>query len=332
MTSDRLMRAVTREVYGGPEVIRVEEVPRPAPADGEILVRVHVASVNRADLDALTARYAFAPAFTGLRKPRMRGLGIDAAGVVEAVGAGVTRMKSGDRVYADLFAFNVGAFADYVVAPERAWAPIPPSMSSEVAATLPHSGILAVQGLRWRDRRTPGPGDRVLVDGASGNVGPFAVQLAKALGAEVTGTSRTDKMDLVRSLGADHVIDYTATDDTTRRARYDWILDVDSHLTLGRARRRLRPGGTYVTLGGPASRIFPAMLAGPVISKATGHPMGLMLWWKPFDRNDLATLERHVAAGTVRPVIDREFPLDQAAAALAHVADGNARGKVLIRP
>jgi NADPH:quinone reductase-like Zn-dependent oxidoreductase len=148
----------------------------------------------------------------------------------------------------------------------------------------------------------------------------------------VTGTSRTDKTDLVRWLGADHVIDYTSTDYTTSGVRYDWILDVDSHQPMGRARRALRRGGVYVTLGGPASRIFPAMLAGPVVSAVTGHRMGLMLWWKPFDRTDLATLEQHVLTGTVRPVIDREFSLDDAAHALAHVADGNARGKVLIRP
>jgi NADPH:quinone reductase-like Zn-dependent oxidoreductase len=326
------MRAAVHDAYGPPEVVRVEAVPRPVPKAGEVLVRVEAASVNRADLDAVTARYWFARAFTGLRRPRNRSLGLDAAGVVEAVGPGVTRFEPGDRVYADLYMFGAGALAEYAAAPERAWAPIPHDMSFREAATLPHSAILAAQGLRRRDGRTIGPGDHVLIDGASGNVGPFAVQMARALGAEVTGTCRTSKMEFVRSVGVDHVLDYTATDYTTTGERYDWILDVDSHHSLFRARRALRPGGVYVTLGGSGWRIIQALVVGPVLSKAIGRSMGLMLHWKPFDRDDLATVERLVAGGKVRPPIDREFTLDQIGEALRYVHDGRPLGRVLIRP
>ena len=226
------MKAAVRDRYGGPEVVEVRDVDRPVPGGDGVVVRVVAASVNRADLDFLYGLPKVARAATGLRAPRVKAVGVDVAGVVDAVGPEVTRFKLGDRVFADLYPFSHGAFAEYASAPERAFAPIPAGLSFEQAATLPHSGILALQGLRRRNGRTVGPGDRVLIDGASGNVGPFAVQIAKDLGAEVTAVCSADKADFVRSLGADHVLDYRTTDPTRTGQRYDWILAVASHHSL----------------------------------------------------------------------------------------------------
>jgi NADPH:quinone reductase-like Zn-dependent oxidoreductase len=324
------MKAAIREQYGSPDVVHLAEVDRPVPADDQVLVRVRAASVNRADLDGLGPKPAFARLFMGLRTPRNHRLGIDVAGVVEAVGAAVTMFQPGDEVFADLFAFGQGAFAEYVCAREKAFIAMPTGMTFEDAATLPHSAILAVQGLRLRNGRTPGPGDKVLIDGASGNVGPFAVQIAKSMGAEVTGVCRTEKVEFVRSLGADHVIDYTKIDYTTSGERYDWIVDTDSHHSILRIRRALRPNGVYITLGGFAVPIFRALLLGPLISRTSDKRMGLLIWWKPFKAEDVATLTELIAAGKVKPVIDRRFPLNEVADALRWVDDGRARGKVVI--
>jgi NADPH:quinone reductase-like Zn-dependent oxidoreductase len=325
------MKAAVRDRYGGPDVVTIAEVDRPVPSDDQVLVRVHAASVNRADLDGLGPRPGFARLFMGLRAPRDHRLGIDVAGVVESVGATVTRFRPGDRVFADLFAFaGQGAFAEYVCAREKAFESIPPRLTFEEAATLPHSAILALQGLRLRDGRSIRPGDRVLIDGASGNVGPFAVQIAKSMGAEVTGVCRTAKIDFVRSLGADHVIDYTKVDYTKTGERYDWIVDTDSHHSIFRVRRALRPNGAYVTLGGTTLPIFGALLVGPLISRVGDKWTGLLIWWKPFKAEDVATLTELIAAGKLKPVIDRRYPLDQVVDALRWVNDGHARGKVVI--
>lgn len=319
-----------RERYGSPDVVEIRDVEIPTATGDQVLVRVQAASVNRADLDGLAPRPGFVRPFIGLRAPRERRMGIDAAGTVETVGANVTRFQPGDRVFADLFSYGGGAFAEFVAAPEKAFEPIPDGLSFEHAATLPHSAILAIQGLRLRDGRTVQPGDRVLIDGASGNVGPFAVQIAKWLGAEVTGVSRGDKVDFVRSLGADRVIDYTTTDYTRATERYDWILDTDSHHPLRHARRALRPGGVYVTLGGTSWPIVAALLLAPFISRASGTRMGLLLWWKPFDREDIRTITSLIQEGTLKPAIDRRFPLGEIVAALHYVGDGQARGKVIV--
>jgi NADPH:quinone reductase-like Zn-dependent oxidoreductase len=237
------MQAAVRDRYGSPDVVEVREVERPTPVDDEVLVRVRAASVNRADLDGITPRPSFVRLFIGVRAPRNHRLGLDVAGVVESVGPGVTRFRPGDEVFGDLFSFGQGAFAEYVSAPERAFATMPAGMTFEEAATLPHSAILAVQGLRLRDSRSIRPGDKVLIDGASGNVGPFAVQIAKSMGAEVSAVCSAPKMEFVRSLGADHVLDYATVDYTTAGDRYDWIVDTDSHHSILRIRRALRKGG-----------------------------------------------------------------------------------------
>ena len=324
------MKAAVREKYGSVEVVEVRDVDTPSPADDEVLVRVQAASVNRADLDGLGPRPAFARLFIGLRAPRNHSIGLDVAGVVQSVGSAVTRFKPGDRVFADLFGYGVGAFAEFVCAREKAFKPIPTGMSFEDAATLPHSAVLAAQGLRLRNGRTIVPGNRVLIDGASGNVGPFAVQIAKSMGAEVTGVCRTEKVDFVRSLGADHVIDYTKVDYTKTGERYDWIVDTDSHHSILAIRRALRPRGVYVTLGGTSWPLLAAMVLGPLISLTSDRWTGLLLWWKPFRPEDVTTVTELITAGKVKPVIDRRYPLSEIVEALRWVDDGHARGKVVI--
>jgi len=326
------MKAAMRERYGSPDVVEVRDVERPSPSGDQLLVRVRAASVNRADLDGIRPRPAFVRSFIGLRAPRNPRIGIDVAGVVESVGPGATRFKPGDRVFSDLFAFGQGAFAEYVGAPEKAFQPIPAGLSFEDAATLPHSAVLALQALRMRGGRTVRPGDKVLIDGASGNVGPFAVQIARSMGAEVTGVCRTEKLDFVRSLGADHVIDYTKVDYTSTAERYDWIVDTDSHHSIVRVRRALRPNGVYVTLGGTSAPILVGMIVGPLMSIFSDRWSGLLLWWKPFNPPDVAKLIELIAAGKVKPAIDRQFPLTAVVDALHWVDDGNARGKVLVIP
>jgi NADPH:quinone reductase-like Zn-dependent oxidoreductase len=294
-------------------------------------VRVRAASVNRADMDALYARWAFLRLFMGLRRPRHHRLGIDASGVVQAVGPGVTRFREGDRVFGDLFPYGQDAYSELACAPERAFARIPEGLSFEEAATLPHSAILALQGLRRRDGRTFGEGARVLIVGASGSVGPFAVQIAKARGAHVTGMARGEKLDFVRSLGADEVIDYTAADASRPTQRYDWILDVNAHRSVLSWRHAVRRGGTYAALGGDTSAwFFQALLQGPALSMATHRRMGLVLHWRPFDLADVETLKGMLAAEQLRPAIDRTYPFDELVEALRYVDDGHARGKVVV--
>jgi NADPH:quinone reductase-like Zn-dependent oxidoreductase len=326
------MKAALQDRYGPPGVVRIADVDRPVPTEDQLLVRVRAASVNRADLDGLGPRPGFVRPFIGMRAPRNQRMGIDVAGVVESVGPGVTQFRPGDEVFADLFGSGQGAFAEYVCAPEKRFLSMPTGMSFEDAATLPHSAVLALQGLRLRSGRTIQAGDKVVVVGASGNVGPFAVQIAKSMGTEVTGVCSTEKVDFVRSLGADHVIDYKKVDYTKTGERYDWILDTDSHHPILQTRRALRPKGVYVSLGGSALPILAGMILGPLVSLPSDKWTGLMLWWKPFHAPDVATLKELIAAGKLKPVIDRRFPLSEVVDALKWVDDGHAKGKVIVTP
>jgi NADPH:quinone reductase-like Zn-dependent oxidoreductase len=324
------MKAAFRDRYGSPDVVEIREVEQPVPVDDQVLVRVRAASVNRADLDTLQPRPAFIRPVIGMRAPRNWRMGIDVAGTVESTGPEATRFKPGDAVFADLYGHGEGAFAEFACATEKAFEPIPPGVEFEHAATLPHSAVLAVQGLRTRDGRTIEAGSRVLIVGASGNVGPFAVQLAKLMGAHVTGVCRTEKVDFVRSLGADEVLDYTTVDYTTTGERYDWVLETDSHHSIRTVRRALAPGGRFHTLGGTSWPILEAMIIGPLISLFSDRWSGLVLWWKPFDPVDVAYLGGLVAAGKLTPAIDSRFQLDQVVEALRRVNDGLAHGKVVI--
>ena len=328
---DHPMKAAYADRYGPPEVVKIREVDRPTPSGNQILVRVHAASVNRADLDALKPKPGFMRLFMGVRAPRNQEVGIDAAGVVEEIGPDATRFKPGDAVMTDLFAAGrFGAFAEYVCARERAFEPIAPGLSFEEAATLPHSALLALQGMRLRSGRTFEPGAKVLIDGASGNVGPFAVQIAKAMGAEVTGVARGDKLDFVRSLGADHVIDYETVDYTKTGERYDWIVAVDAHYAVRAARRALKPHGVYITMGGETGTLFPALGGTLILSRFGSRWSGLMLWWRPMHRPDVDRINALIAEGKLTPRIDRRYRLDEVVQALRWVEDGHARGKVVI--
>ena len=293
-----------------------------APKADEVLVRVEAAAVNRADLDGLYP--AGPPGCSWVRARRARKRRTRRGGTVEAVGPGVTASSPGDRVFGDMFASGVGAFAEYVCAPERAFEITPDGLSFEEAATLPHSAILAIQGLRLRDGRTiRGRGSRPdrrrvrqrrAVRGAG----------AKARGAEVTAVASPAKLDFVRALGADHAVDYTTTDYTTTGERYDWILDAYGAHSMRDVRRALRPHGVHVMLGGPTSRILESLVMGLPIKLASGKRTGLLIWWKPFNPDDVATLKELLAVGSVRPVIDRRYPLDEVVEALRWVDDGHA--------
>jgi NADPH:quinone reductase-like Zn-dependent oxidoreductase len=321
------MKAIVRDRYGSPDVVEMRDVPTPAVGEDDVLVRVRAASLNAADLDYLYGRPRIARLATGVRRPRNLVLGLDVAGQVEAVGSKVTAFRRGDDVYGDMTAFGYGAFAEYLAAPARAFARKPPGMTFEDAATLPQAAVLALQGLRGK--LPVRAGDRVLINGASGNVGPFAVQIAKALGAHVTGVCSASKMDFVRSLGADHVLDYAREDFTRGRERYDRILDVVGRHPIVDCRRALTPRGVYVMAGGSVAHMLQAVFLGTLMRFIGRRRVGV-LWWKPFKKEDVAYLEALTASGKVRPAIDRRFGLNDAADALRYLDGGHARGKVVI--
>ena len=327
------MKAAVRERYGSLDVVELRDIDRPVPAGDQVLVRIEAASVNRADLDGIVPKPAFARLFMGLRAPRNPRIGLDAAGVVESVGPGVTRFAPGDRVFADLFPFGQGAFAEYACARERAFA----RCRRTCRSTSPRrSRTRRSSRCRASGFATAGPsrpGSRVLIDGASGNVGPFAIQIAKSRGAEVTGVCSPAKIDFVRSLGADHVLDYTTVDYTQTGERYDWIVDTDSHHPISRVRRALRPDGVYVTLGGTGSTILQAMVVGAGGIARLAPPDGPAAVVEALPRR--ATSPRcwtSSPAARSRPPIDRRYPLAEIVDALRYVDDGHARGKVVVEP
>lgn len=322
------MKAIVRSRYGSPDVLRLIEVGRPSPKDHEVLVRVRAASVNAADLDYMYGRPFVTRIGTGLSRPRHRGLGLDVAGQVEATGKTVTTFQPGDEVFGDLTLYGYGAFAEYVCAPEKAFALKPAGMTFEEAATVPQAAILALQGLRGK--RQIRPGDDVLINGAGGSVGTFAVQIAKHFGGDVTGVDSTNKLDLLRSIGADHTVDYSREDFTRNGQLYDFILDVAGRRSIFAYRRALSPEGTYVMVGGPTGRILQVLIVGALISMTGKKKLGLMWWWKPFHRTDLAFLVELIGAGKLAPVIDRRYPLSEVPDALRYMEAGHAKGKLVI--
>ncbi len=322
------MKAILRARYGSPDVLTLEDVDMPQVGDDDVLVRVRAASLNAGDLDYMYGRPPMARLATGLRTPKNRGLGLDLAGKVEAVGKDVTKLKAGDDVFGDMTLFGYGAFAEYVCASQKAFAIKPSGLTFEQAATVPQSAILALQGLsRGKPIR---PGHKVLINGASGSVGPFAVQIAKALGAEVTGVCSAAKMAFVQGFGADHVIDYAKEDFTRTGQRYDRILDVSAHRSIFANRGALNPGGAYVLIGGSSARVLESTFLGPVISLAGSRTMGIDWSWKPMKPDDVATLTRMIEAGAVAPVIDRAYPLAEVPDALRYLEQGRALGKIVI--
>jgi NADPH:quinone reductase-like Zn-dependent oxidoreductase len=322
------VKAIVRYQYGSPAVLELREIDKPILRDQDVLVRVRAASLNADDLEYLYGRSPFTRMATGLGKPRIHGLGVDVAGQVEAVGANVAAFKEGDEVFGNMTEHGLGAYAEYVCAPARAFALKPARLTFEEAATVPQSAVLALQGLRGKKQIRPG--DAVLINGAGGNVGPFAVQIAKHFGAEVTGVDSAAKLDMVRSVGADHVIDYARQDVTRGGQSYDLILDVVARRSMLEWRRVLKPSGAYVMLGASTGLLLQGSFLGPLISMTGSRKTAVMWWWKPFNRGDVEFLKELIEAGSLAPTIDRSYPLSEVPQALRYLETGDARGKVVI--
>ena len=321
------MKAIVRTKYGPPDVMRYTDVDRPTPQDDQVLIKVHAASVNAYDWHMLKAD-PFIVRFMGggLFQPKNTILGGDVAGRVEAVGAGVTRFKPGDEVFGDVTSSGCGGFAEYACARKNKIALKPASMSFDEAAAIPMAGLTALQGLR--DIGQLKAGQKTLINGASGGVGTFAVQIAKALGAEVTAVCSAGKMDMVRSLGPDHIIDYTKEDFTKSGKRYDLIFAANGNRSIFAYRRALNPNGILVIAGGTMKQFFQVATLGPLLSRLGSRKFrGTMC--NP-NQNDLELMADLFAAGKVRPVIDRRYPLSETADAVRYVDEGHALGKVII--
>lgn len=319
------MKAVIRHAYGSPEVLELAEVERPVPGEGEVLVRVRATSLNASDWENLRGKPLYGRLW-GFFTPKIRILGSDIAGTVAAVGPEVTRFAPGDAVYGDLLG-SWGGFAEWVCAPESRLRPKPESMSFEQASAIPQSGAIALQGLR--DMGQVQPGESVLINGAGGSAGTFAIQIAKVLGAEVTGVDNAHKLELMRSLGADHVIDYAEEDFTRSTRRYDLILDLVGHHSLFDFKRSLAPEGRYLVVGGPMKLLFGVLFLGSLVSLFTRKKMGLLA----VEVNQgLDVLEGHFQSGAVVPVIDRRYPLSETPEALRRLGEGRALGKLVIAP
>jgi NADPH:quinone reductase-like Zn-dependent oxidoreductase len=320
------MKAVMQDGYCGPEELRLEEVPEPEIADDEVLVKVKAASVNPFDWHVMRGDPAFARLLVGLRRPKVPIRGVDVAGVVEAVGSSVTEFKTGDEV----FGHRPRAFAEYVSGKEDRFIKKPSSLSFEEAAGIPVAGMTALQALR--DKGNVQAGQKVLITGASGGVGSFAVQIAKSFGAEVTGVCSTPNLELVRSLGADHVIDYTQEDFTRSGKRYDLIVYAAGTHSLRACRRALMPNGTFVGVGSSKTGNFFSILFGFVrprlLSRFTSQSFVTFL--TDGTEENLVFLAKLVEEGKLKPVVDRTYPLEEAAEALRYQEKGHARGKVIL--
>jgi NADPH:quinone reductase-like Zn-dependent oxidoreductase len=318
------MKAIVRETYGPPDVLHLKDVRVPTVGDGDVLVRVHAASANAGDWHLLRGTPFPFRLVAGLRTPRFKIIGTDVAGHVEAVGRHVTQFRPGDEVFGELSRCGFGAYAEFVAAPEKALALKPANVSFEEAATLPTAGCTALQGLRKGQIERA---QRVLINGASGGVGMFAVQIAKAFGTEVTAVCSTRNVDVVRSIGADHVIDYTKDDFATHGQRYDLILAANGDRSIWDYRRALTADGRYAMTGGSNRQLTDALLLGPLLSMRRQQFGNVLV--KP-SQADLLVLKKLCEAGKVRPVIDRRFPLSEVPAAVRYLEDGHARGKVVI--
>ena len=320
------MKAVVYTTYGPPEVLRLEEMAIPEPKDNEVLVKVHATSINSWDWDLLTGRPRVYRMLSGLTRPRYPVIGSDIAGVVEKVGSKVTTFSQGDAVFGDLSPAGFGAFAEFVSTPEKWLARKPESLSFAQAASLPQAGVLALQGLRQGGDLMPG--QKVLINGAGGGVGTFALQLARRAGVEVTCVDAGGKLDMLRRLGADHVIDYTKEDYTRSGKSYDKVVDVVANRSVREYKRILNPGGVFAIVGGAPDLFLRAILLGPWTAVTTGKKIGLMPH-KP-NQQDLEQLAEMVAASELQPVIDKTFPLNETAEAMRYFGKGSFCGKIVL--
>jgi len=318
------MKAIVYTKYGSPDVLHLKDVEKPTPKDDEVLIKIRAASVNAYDWHFLTADiFLIRLMGGGLLKPKDSRLGADIAGQVETVGRNVKQFQPGDEVFGDI---GHGGFAEYVCAPESRLALKPANLSFEEAAAVPMAALTALQGLRDEGRIQPG--QKVLVNGASGGVGTFAVQIAKAFGAEVTAVCSPRNLEQAHALGADLVIDYTREDFTQNGEQYDLIFAANGYHPLSAYKRALTPQGIYVMAGGTMAQIFQAMLLGSWMSKKGGKKMGGVS--AKIDQKDLGIIKELLEAGKVVPVIDKRYPLSEAAEALRYLGEGHARGKVVI--
>ena len=321
------MKAIVYTEYGSPDVLELKEVAKPAPKDDQVLVKVHAVSVNAADLHLLRADPFLIRLSSGFLKPKHTILGSDIAGRVEAVGSNVTQFKPGDEVFGDISACGWGGFAEYVCVRENALVLKPTNLSFEQAAAVPMAAVTALQGIRHAGQIRPG--QKALINGASGGVGTFAVQLAKSFGAEVTAVCSTRNLETARLIGADHVIDYTKEDFATNGQQYDLILAANGDRSISDYKRALSPKGVYVQTGGSMGQMTQAMIQGPWISMTGSKKMGNMGVAKP-NQNDLVFMKALLETGKVKPVIDRCYPLSEVPEALRYLEEGHARGKVVI--
>ncbi len=320
------MKAIVYNKYGSPDVLELKEVEKPAPKDNEVLIKVHAASINSWDWDMLTGRPLEYRLMSGLLKPtKTEILGCDIAGRIEAVGRNIKQFHPGDDVFGDLCEGFWGGFAEYVCARENEITLKPDGMTFEEAAATPQAGLLALQGLC--DKREIQPGQRILINGAGGGVGTFAIQMAKSFGADVTGVDSTGKLKMMSSLGADHVIDYTQEDFTKNGKCYDLILDVKTDRSVFDYVRALSSHGIYVTVGGRSARILQLVFLGSLISMSGSKKLTLIMH-KP--NKDLNILNELIESGKVKPVIDRCFPLSETSEAFQYYGEGHFKGKIVI--
>jgi NADPH:quinone reductase-like Zn-dependent oxidoreductase len=317
------MKAIVYKTYGPPDVLQMEEVEKPAPDENQVLIKVHAASINAGDYRTMRADPFLIRLMSGLLKPKDPRLGWDLAGRVEAVGKNIKQFRPGDEV----FGCANGTFAEYALAKEDHLALKPANKSFEETAALPVAALTALQGLR--DAAGIRPGQKVLIQGASGGVGSYAVQFAKLFGAEVTAVCNTRNLDMVRSIGADHVIDYTKEDFTKSRQRYDLIFAVNGYHPLSAYKRALSPQGIYICAGGAMRQFLQAILLGALMSRKGGKKMGTMGIAK-INQKDLVYLGQLLEAGKIAPVIDRRYPLSEIAEAFRYIEAKHAQGKVVI--
>lgn len=321
------MKAILHTKYGSPDELQLGEVEKPVPMENEVLVKVRASSVTYSNSAFVSGKpFLVRMMGAGLFKPKHKILGSDIAGRVETVGENVEQFRPGDEVFGDLSECGRGGFAEYVAVPENALALKPANLTFEEAAAVPEAAVVALQGLR--DKGQVQPGQKVLIYGASGGIGTFSVQIAKSFGAEVTGVCSSRNLDLVRSIGADHVIDYTREDFTQNGQQYDLILATAGYRSLFDYARALSPKGIYVVTGGSMAQVFQPMYLGPFLSMTAGKKMG-NLAMRP-SQKDLVFVAQLIEAGKVRPVIDRCYPLSETAEALRYYGKGHSRGKVVI--
>jgi NADPH:quinone reductase-like Zn-dependent oxidoreductase len=318
------MKAIVHDKYGPPDVLRLEEVARPVPTDNQALVKVHAASVNRSDWEALVGKPLYARV-GGLLRPGQNIPGSDIAGRVEAVGRNVTLFQPGDEVFGLLSTYS-GGFAEYTCVSEKALALKPSGLTFEQAAAIPQAGLIAMQGIREKGQVQPG--QQVLINGAGGGAGMIAIQLAKSAGAEVTGVDNAGKLNFMRSLGADHVIDYTREDFTRSGKEYDLVLDVIAYRSIFAYQRAVKPGGKYFFVGGSVATIFQLLLLGSWIRRRTGKNMRLLA--VETNREHLVQMAELCEAGEVVLAIDRRYPLSEVPEALRYLGEGRAKGKLVI--